>query len=291
MSWTYRARSFLNRGLSVLNLRLESLTASRIERRRLLWLESTGHFERPVAPVPGNFQSGLHREILAEAARHRSRFDDLEDASRNPVGFAFGNGWFESPDAEVLYAVVRLNRPRRIVEIGSGFSTKISRLAILDGGLDTRLVSIDPQPRVDVLAWVDDCHRLPVERLGNQDWWRDLEERDILFVDSSHTVKTGGDVVHLFLRILPRLRAGVLVHIHDVFLPYEYPREWVIDRGWGWNEQYLVQAMLASGEAYEVLWPGHWLQRTEPDFAGFFPRAQSRRASSLWLRCKGGSRR
>ena len=94
-------------------------------------------------------------------------------------------------------------------------------------------------------------------------------------------------MVELFLNILPRLKPGVLIHIHDIFLPYEYPREWIMQNRWPWNEQYLVQALLQGSEEYEVLWAGHYHQKTMPDFAKHFPLWQGKDASSLWLRKKG----
>lgn len=92
-----------------------------------------------------------------------------------------------------------------------------------------------------------------------------LEEGDILFVDTTHTVRTGGDVVHIFLQILPRPAQGVIVHIHDIFLPYEYPRDWVVDRRRAWAEQYLLQAFLAFNTTFEVLMPNYAIARSAPD--------------------------
>ena len=97
-----------------------------------------------------------------------------------------------------------------------------------------------------------------------------LKCNDILFIDSSHQIRIGNDVVKLLLDIIPALKKGVLVHFHDIFLPYDYPRQWIIDNRWEWNEQYLVQAMLQGSVEFEVLWPGHFLQRTFPNFANLF---------------------
>lgn len=111
-----------------------------------------------------------------------------------------------------------------------------------------------------------------------------LEPGDFLFIDSSHEVKTGNDVVALLLNVLPSLQAGVLIHIHDIFLPYEYQKEWIIQNRWPWNEQYLVQAFLQGSEEYEVLLAGHYRQKTMPDFVKNFPLWLGKDASSLWLR-------
>jgi hypothetical protein len=111
-----------------------------------------------------------------------------------------------------------------------------------------------------------------------------LEEGDLLFIDSSHQIVTGGDVPYLFLEVLPRLKKGVLVHIHDVFLPFDYPEEPVLS-GWGWGEQYLVHAFLAFNEVFQILWPARyvWGYRQDevldviPADVNVFP------PSSLWL--------
>jgi hypothetical protein len=210
----------------------------------------------------------------------------LASPSTNAVGFSFDNPYFGSPDADVLYTIVRRFRPATVVEVGSGHSTRVSRQAILDGDLGTQLICIDPSPRVDVAALADEVFQQPVETLLNDPLFNRLGQNDILFIDSSHMLSPGNDCVALYLQILPRLASGVLIHIHDVFLPYDYPREWIVENRWLWNEQYLIQAVLQFGDAFDVLWAGHYLQRTDPQFAARLPRAGTRPATSLWLRKK-----
>jgi hypothetical protein len=278
------ARSGINRMLRVLNLRLETLTAERLEARRLGALDRGGHFSRRVFPVARSFESMEVARLLASVDRYRNRFDDFEDPSRNDVGYTFRNAYFGSPDAEVLYAVIRDVRPTRVIEVGSGYSTRIMRQAILDGHLDTRLVCIDPAPRQEITGLADAVHRQAVEAVGDAELFRSLKAGDILFVDSSHEIRTGNDVVFLYLVVLPELAPGVLIHVHDVFLPYDYPSEWVIRHRFGWNEQYLVQAILLFSHAFDVLWAGHFLQSSRAEFGSHFPHAAGRRAQSLWLR-------
>jgi hypothetical protein len=113
-----------------------------------------------------------------------------------------------------------------------------------------------------------------------------LNAGDILFIDSTHVARTGSDVVHEYLEILPRLRPGVLVHIHDIFLPFEYPRDWIMEARFFWNEQYLLQALLAHSRAFEVIWPGYLMHRERPEvLAGAFPAydAARHRPSSWWM--------
>ena len=277
-------KTSINQCLKHVNLRLDTLTAEEVETRRLRALEQQGHFQSPVLPVPASFESRSFALILEEIPAHRPRFESFEDPSRNDVMYTYDTNYFTSPDTEVLYAIIRKFQPRTVIEVGCGNSTKIKRQAILDGRLETRLISIDPHPRTEIRGLADEIYRSPVERTRMSELLYSLKDGDVLFIDSSHEIKTGNDVVFLYLNVIPKLPPGVLIHIHDVFLPYDYPREWVLEKKWGFNEQYLVQALLTFTGAFDVLWAGHFLQRTLPDFARSFSHLNGRLGSSLWLR-------
>ena len=150
------------------------------------------------------------------------------------------NGWLPPFDLASLYCLVALNHPQLYVEVGSGISTSVARRSLRDQQLRTRVVSIDPQPRVQIDSLCDEMIRQPLEKVDLAIFDR-LTPGDILFIDSSHRVFTNSDVTVLFLEVLPRLQPGVLVHLHDIFLPYDYPPEW---RDWYYSEQYLLGAML-----------------------------------------------
>ena len=278
------ATNSINRVLRHVNARVESLTFDRFEDARLRRVAATGHFEQGVFPIPSGFQSMKYRDVLEQVAKHAERFRDFDLVSADQAGFSFSNEYFTSPDAEVLYALIYRYRPSTVLEVGCGNSTKLIRQAIIDGGLDTRLISIDPEPRIPIDDLVDSSYRAPIESLDPVQLAAELRDRDMLFIDSTHTLKACGDVAFIYLQLLPLLPAGALVHIHDIFLPYEYPREWVVESRWPWNEQYLVHVLLNFGEQFEVIWAGHQLQRSLPDFGEHFPRARGRSASSLWLR-------
>jgi predicted O-methyltransferase YrrM len=284
MAITTKIKEVLNAALAQANLRIDSLSAERAEMARLEGLCAAGHFIQPVFPVLPSFEKSSARIVFENLPQHRARFEDLQNAGRNRVGYAFDNDYFSSPDTEVLYTLVRQLQPRQVVEVGSGNSTRITRQAIADGALATKLISIDPAPRREVAEFCDESFRERVEGSGALTRLRGLQAGDFLFIDSSHEVKTGNDVVFLLLNVLPQLPAGVVIHIHDIFLPFEYPENWVRDFRWGWTEQYLVQAMLAFSDAFETIWPGHYLQRTQPNFAQHFPHLNGRTAYSLWLR-------
>lgn len=173
---------------------------------------------------------------------------------------AWINKWFAGLDTFALYGFIAERKPSLYVEVGSGVSTRIVRQAIRDQNLATRIVSIDPHPRAEIDALCDKVIREPLER-SDLSFIGDLYAGDILFIDGSHRSFMNSDVTVLFLEILPRLRRGVAVHIHDVFLPLDYPP----DRAhWFYSEQYLLAASLLAGHSnYEVLLPNYYVTITE----------------------------
>jgi predicted O-methyltransferase YrrM len=289
MAFSTASKTYLNRLLGKVNLRLDTLTVERLERHRLDSLCAADNFDKPAFPVLESFRESRAGQVLEWVSRYQDSLAGLAIPSRNAVGYSFDNEYFSSPDAEVLYAMVREFQPHRIVEVGSGHSTKICRQAALDASLKTRIISIDPFPRQEVGTLADEIHRIEVERLQDLEAFKSLAENDILFIDSSHVIKTGNDVVFLYLKVIPELAPGVLIHIHDIFLPYDYPKDWVTVKRWDWNEQYLVQALLMNSNAFDVLWAGYYLQKTRPDFAQIFSSTNRHPAQSLWLRKKANT--
>jgi predicted O-methyltransferase YrrM len=158
---------------------------------------------------------------------------------------AWTNPWFTGLDGMALYGLIRAEQPATYLEVGSGTSTKFARRAVLDGRLQTRITSIDPAPRAEVDAICDRVIRKPLEDIGLEAI-DELQPGDVLFMDGSHRVLTNSDTVVFFLEILPRLKPGVFVHVHDVFLPYDYPSEW---NNRFYSEQYLLAAWLLGGSA------------------------------------------
>lgn len=193
----------------------------------------------------------------------------------------FAQDWFPRLDAAAAYAIVRTRRPARIVEIGSGHSTRFLAQAVRDGELATEIVCIDPAPRAD-LAGLGVAHMPRLLRDADPAPLAALAAGDVLFVDSSHLAMPGTDVDRLFLDILPRLPAGVLVHVHDVFLPDPYPSEWA----WrGYNEQLLVGALLQGG-GYDIVFASRYVATRRPEWlaavAGL-PLPEGALETSLWL--------
>lgn len=194
--------------------------------------------------------------------------------------------WFPRLDAAVAYALVRRLAPRRIVEIGSGHSTRFLARAVADGGLTCRITAIDPAPRADLSAIAVDHRRQRVQDLAPEDV-ADLQAGDILMIDSSHILMPGSDVDFLLSRVLPLLPSGVFVHFHDIFLPDDYPAEW----DWcGYNEQLGVLPLVRDA-GWEVIFASRYVATRMADaFAecavADLPLMPETFESSLWLRVR-----
>jgi predicted O-methyltransferase YrrM len=193
-------------------------------------------------------------------------------------------------DALVAYCMVRHFQPRLIIEVGSGFSSLVLGDAVAKN-TDSSLICIEPFPREFLREGFPGLQSLIEQKVQDidLDFFAQLESRDILFIDSSHTVKIGGDVNYLFLEVLPRLKPGVIVHVHDIFLPFEYRRDWVLDEFRFWTEQYLLQAFLTFNSEFEVLMANNYLnQYHEEALKAAFPDLSSWGGGSFWMRRKPG---
>ena len=282
MVFSTRIKDTLNGLLSPLNLRLDSLTAEKSEERRLAGLIAGGHFDKaPYALSPGmkTFDPSL---IAGAYAEYAPRIERLKRPETNDVGYVYpGNTFYRSPDMEVLYCLVRKLAPKRVIEVGCGSSTRICRQAIMDGDLATRIIAIDPWPRVDIAPHVDQFIQKRLEEV-DADVFAALEAGDVLFIDSSHLVSVGNDCARLFCDIIPALKKGVIVHVHDVFLPFDYPRHQLVEMK-TWGEQYLLHALL-QGARHELIWPGYYVQKMRPDLHAQLPFLQGNDEQSFWFR-------
>jgi len=221
--------------------------------------------------------------------KFRDEYEQFQVAEpEQPGQFYFDNGRFGGTDALVAYCMVRHFKPKTIIEIGSGYSSLISGQAAAKNGAPA-LICVEPFPLDFLTKGFPGLRSLiekKVEDLGF-DFFSQLRSGDILFIDSSHTVKIGGDVNYLFLEVLPRLNPGVIVHVHDILLPFEYPREWVLDEFRFWSEQYLLQAFLAFNSQFEVLCANNYLGfRYLEDFKTTFPTSPWWGGGSFWMRRK-----
>jgi hypothetical protein len=236
-----------------------------------------------------------YRAIEALFDAHRTDFlgliDGLADYAEpfaaigpdSPPAPRWNQDWFPRLDAAVAYAMVRRGAPARIVEVGSGHSTRFMARAVADGGLATRITAIDPAPRAALDGLDIEIHRKTVHQAGAAPF-ADLAAGDILFIDSSHILMPGSDVDWLFNHLLPTLPAGLRIHIHDVFLPDDYPVEW----DWrAYNEQLAAAAMLLTGGYRPLFASGYAVTRLAGAVAASavarLPLGAGAYETSLWL--------
>lgn len=213
--------------------------------------------------------------------------------------FNLDNNSFSYMCASALYGMIRLNKPKRIIEVGSGNSSKVIRKSLHDNikedsGYLACYTIIDPYCTFNEFQFNGiniKILKIPVEE-SNISLFMELEENDILFIDSSHTVKIGGDVNFEILEILPVLRKGVVIHFHDIHLPYEYARVYATNPDFRmfWTESYLLQAFLAFNSEYEILLPCAYLEGEHlPDIKSCYPdmcHPTDWSSGSFWIRKK-----
>jgi len=252
------------------------------------------HSLRDERSLPGiNMNEAGQMEWLAQ-------FDYAEELSCIPLNpsadeaFYYRNPNFSEGDAECLYSLIRLKKPRRIIEIGSGYSTMMARLAIRqnqreDAAYACHHICIEPYE----MQWLDAVQGIEVIRrkVEGMDiaFFRQLEANDMLFIDSSHVIRPQGDVLTEYLAILPVLNPGVLIHIHDIFTPHDYLDHWLFDEIKLWNEQYLLEAFLSCNSQFEIILALNYLSHRHPDkLAEKFPmlrgQVETIEPRSIWIR-------
>lgn len=229
---------------------------------------STRLWERP-SELPGvDLNEAAQLALLKSfVERFKSEYDQLpRTPTDDPTRFHFQNTSFYSVDAEALYCFIRGFQPRRMIEIGSGMSTLLAAEALRRNGNGCDYSVIDPYPdkRIKGVREISRVIPQPVQDVPVSEF-QALGENDILFIDSSHVLRIGSDVQYEFLEILPRLKPGVIIHVHDIFLPAEYHRHWVMNEFRFWTEQYLLQAFLAFNKSFEVLFAASYLHMRHSD--------------------------
>lgn len=222
--------------------------------------------ERPLPGIDWNTSAQLE---LLERFEFASEIADIPRASTGRLEYFLDNGLFEAGDAEFWYQLIRAVKPRRIIEIGSGNSTLLATRAIRrnseeDPGYGCEHICIEPYE----MPWLEETDvtvvRLKVEEM-DRGFFSCLQANDILFIDSSHMIRPGGDVLFEYLELLPSLASGVIVHIHDIFSPRNYPKRWLVDDVRFWNEQYLLEAFLSQNGQWRIIGALNYLQHNHPD--------------------------
>lgn len=211
----------------------------------------------------------------------------IEKNENNPT---WNNGHLPGLDIVGIYGMIAQFKPKNYIEIGSGNSTKVARKAIREQNLTTQIISIDPFPRANIDHLADRVIRKPLEDLTDLNFIiKELDENDILFIDNSHRSFANSDVTICFLELLPYLKKGVIVHVHDVYLPYDYP-QFMCDRFY--NEQYMLAAfILANPEKYSTILPNYFISEDPslrkiiaPIFENMSTPNIERHGGSFWLR-------
>ena len=205
--------------------------------------------------------------------------------------YYFQNQYYSYTDGVVLYSMMRHFSPGQIIEIGSGFSSAL----MLDVNerylnLKTKLTFIEPFPeRLRSLLKAEDHENCTIIEKKVQDVDLDVFERlepnDFLFIDSTHVSKTGSDVNQLVFEVLPRLKSGVLIHVHDIFYPFEYPQDWVL-KGFNWNENYILRSFLMYNTQFEIIVFSDYLHRCHPGSYKDIPLCYKNTGGSIWIRKK-----
>lgn len=231
-----------------------------------------------------------YKDLLQEALTHKEIFWSLNEAKdeQDAALPVWNNGFLPGLDIIMIYTILSKYKPSSYVEVGSGNSTKVAYKAKSDQQLDMTITSIDPYPRAEIDQLVDKVIREPFENM-DMDMFSDLKENDVLFIDNSHRILPNSDSMAFYLDVLPRLSKGVIVHIHDIYLPYDYP-QFMCDRYY--SEQYgLAMYLLANPKKYQTLAPNYYLSEQKelssilaPIWADAKLSSVERHGGSFWLR-------
>lgn len=202
----------------------------------------------------------LYKDLLESFLKYFERIHEIKDSSieTDENSPTWNNGFLPGLDIVGIYGIIANYKPVRYIEIGSGNSTKVARKSIKENNLKTEIISIDPSPRANIDHLADKVIREPFENLSDNKFIiESLNENDILFIDNSHRVLPNSDAMICFLELLPFLKKGVLVHFHDIYLPFDYP-QFMCDRFY--NEQYVLAAfILANPAKFKTILPNYFI--------------------------------
>ncbi|WP_227009067.1 class I SAM-dependent methyltransferase [Christiangramia fulva] len=274
-----------------------------IERYKRLQYYPPGHYYSPIvdyhavknsvnlweASEPANIDLNVkgQLELLSNFPMYYNEIPWKNKKVKN-LTYYFQNDFYSYTDGILLYSMIRYFAPKRIIEIGSGFSSALmidTNHLFFKNEIDLTFIEpyparlnslVDKQQEQNVTILEKKVQEVPLEILGQ------LEKGDILFIDSSHVSKTGSDVNYILFEILPRLKKGVIIHFHDIFYPFEYPKLWVY-QGRNWNENYLLRAFLIGNENYKILLFSDYLHKLKPEIFEKMPLLKRNTGGNIWL--------
>jgi predicted O-methyltransferase YrrM len=281
-------------GVNIIPNRYEEPVPDLAELRDFKWDQETGLTGVDLRP-------GNQLKTLNQVSKYFAEFKKLPVEKVLPQDaeeYFHHNPAFRATDAGIYYGLIRYFKPRRIIEIGAGFSTLLAAQAVLANGEDGEkcdLTAIEPYPSVTLRQGVPGLKRLIEGNLQTVPLkeFEKLEKNDILFIDSSHILKIDSDVFYEFLEIIPRLKKGVLIHVHDIYFPLDYPRKLILEDFKFYNEQYLLQAFLAFNKEFETFWVSQYMYQRQFEliqkhFSDFLPGGKTRQNAeknvSFWMR-------
>jgi len=248
---------------------------------------------RSVTEIAGIDLRWEHQEsILKKVASFYSEmpFGDSKDEPRY-CRYYFENGYYSFGDGIILHGLLRHLRPNQIIEVGSGFSSclmlDVNQL-FFDGQMKCTFIEPFPERLYENMRESDKSSATVLESKVQEvelEVFNSLAENDILFIDSSHVGKAASDVNYLFFEVLPRLKAGVLIHIHDIFYPFEYPEDWILG-GRSWNEAYMLRCLLMHNKKFEIQCWGDALSIHRRSLVeSLMPKCLLNPGAGLWLKC------
>jgi predicted O-methyltransferase YrrM len=271
----------------------------RLKMQQIMGVEP-GHYYSPI-PDLAEIKRGAQRifapkrEILGIDLREKDQLELLdmliELHRSNPFHpgprYTFDNGFFPEFDGTIYYLMLRHLKPKRVIEIGSGYSSALL-LDVNEQMFDSSIDCTFIEPSSERLLSLVNRNKINLYEKRVQDIpvsvFQQLEVRDILFIDSSHITKMGSDVNHLLFEILPKLNPGVIIHIHDIHFPFEYPAKYALDVHYFWNEAYIVRAFLQYNEQFQILFFNSYLARCHAaKVESSLPLSAQREGGSLWL--------
>jgi len=241
--------------------------------------------------LPGfKLDTERHLRLLDELLPYAQEINSYALEETKESEFWFRNHSYEDLDAVSLYCMIRHFKPRRIIEVGCGFSSRIISIAARKNRAEGHLLDctfIEPYPTDRILKetlagplLVEKVEKVPLAT------FQELEAGDFLFIDTSHVIKTQNDCCYEYLEMIPSLQPGVIVHVHDIFTPYDYPQEWILQNRFAFNEQYALECLMSGNPALEVILPLHSLWKDHAiAVKRLFPGALTRPAA-FWLTTK-----
>ena len=207
--------------------------------------------------LPGINMNVSEQIELLKSLNYTNELKQLNFDKLSPVSnFNINNNFFVGGDADIYYQIIRFYKPNKIIEIGSGYSSLVAVEAInknyREDNIKTSLVCIEPYEN----KWLEkkgiEVIRKKIEDVDDTVVTK-LNKNDILFIDSSHIIKPQGDILKIYLEILPKLQPGVIIHIHDIFTPRDYPEKWLKEENRFYNEQYIIETLLDHSNRYKIL--------------------------------------